>query len=87
MAAITAAVVGVILNLAVWFAVHTLFAEVTVLAAGPLRIELPVVATVVKPSALLAAAAAFALFRLKASVLLTLGLAALAGIGWRLLSG
>jgi chromate transporter len=87
MAAITAAVVGVILNLAVWFAVHTLFAEVTVLAAGPLRIELPVVATVVLPSALLAAAAAFALFRLKASVLLTLGLAALAGIGWRLLSG
>lgn len=59
----------------------------TVLAAGPFHIELPVLATIVLPSALLAAAAAFALFRLKASVLLTLGLAALAGIGWRLLAG
>lgn len=87
MSAITAAVVGVILNLAVWFAVHTLFAEVRLFAAGPLRIELPVLATLVLPAALLAAAAAFALFRLKASVLLTLGLAALAGILWTLASG
>ncbi|WP_424546506.1 chromate efflux transporter [Shinella zoogloeoides] len=87
LSAITAAVVGVILNLAVWFAIHTLFGRVTVLAAGPFHIELPVLATIVLPSALLAAAAAFALFRLKASVLLTLGLAALAGIGWRLLAG
>ncbi|MGB3813195.1 MAG: chromate efflux transporter [Shinella sp.] len=87
MSAITAAVVGVILNLAVWFAVHTLFAEVRLFAAGPLRIELPVAATLVLPAALLAAAAAFALFRLKASVLLTLGLAALAGILWTLASG
>jgi len=87
LSAITAAVVGVILNLAAWFAIHTLFARVTVLAIGPLHLELPVLATVVLPSALLAVAAAFALFRLKASVLLTLGLAALAGIGWRLLAG
>jgi chromate transporter len=87
MSAITAAVVGVILNLAVWFAVHTLFRGVTVFAAGPLHIELPLPATIILPSALLAAAAAFALFRLKASVLLTLGLSALAGMGWTLLAG
>jgi chromate transporter len=35
--AITAAVVGVILNLTVWFALHVLFAEVRELRAGPLR--------------------------------------------------
>lgn len=87
MSAITAAVVGVILNLAVWFAVHTLFAGVTVFVAGPLHVELPVVATIILPAALLAAAAAFALFRLKASVLLTLGLCALAGMTWTLLAG
>ena len=87
MSAITAAVVGVILNLAVWLAVHTLFAGVTVFAAGPLHVELPVVATIILPAALLAVAAAFALFRLKASVLLTLGLCALAGIAWTLLAG
>ena len=87
MSAITAAVVGVILNLAIWFGLHTLFGEVWVLAAGPLRLELPVLATIVLPSALLAAAAAFALFRLKASVLLTLGLSALAGMAWLLLAG
>lgn len=87
MAAITAAVVGVILNLAVWFAVHTLFGEVSVFAAGPLSIELPVPATIVLPSAILAAAAAYALFRLKASVLVTLGLSALAGMAFVLLAG
>jgi chromate transporter len=86
MSAITAAVVGVIFNLAVWFAVHTLFRDVTTLAAGPLHIELPAPATIILPSALLAAAAAFALFRLKASVLLTLFLSALAGMAWTMLA-
>ena len=37
LAAITAAVVGVILNLSVWFALHVLFGKVTELHAGPLR--------------------------------------------------
>jgi len=37
LAAITAAVVGVILNLSVWFALHVLFGEVTEMHAGPLR--------------------------------------------------
>jgi chromate transporter len=87
LSAITAAVVGVILNLAVWFALHTLFGKVTVLAAGPLRLEVPVPSTLILPSALLAAAAAYALFRLKASVLLTLALSALAGMAWILATG
>ena len=37
LAAITAAVVGVILNLTLWFALHVLFARVTETRAGPLR--------------------------------------------------
>jgi chromate transporter len=37
LAAITAAVVGVILNLTVWFALHVLFGRVTEMRAGPLR--------------------------------------------------
>ena len=37
LAAITAAVVGVILNLTVWFALHVLFGQVTETHAGPLR--------------------------------------------------
>src|SRR5262249_41180214 len=37
LAAITAAVVGVILNLSVWFALHVLFGHVTEMRAGPLR--------------------------------------------------
>ncbi len=37
LAAITAAVVGVILNLTVWFALHVLFGQVTEMHAGPLR--------------------------------------------------
>jgi chromate transporter len=37
LAAITAAVVGIILNLSVWFALHVLFGKVTEMHAGPLR--------------------------------------------------
>jgi chromate transporter len=37
LAAITAAVVGIILNLSVWFALHVLFRKVTEMHAGPLR--------------------------------------------------
>src|SRR5215218_10357085 len=41
LAAITAAVVGVILNLAVWFGLHVLFARVSVMRYGPLSLEVP----------------------------------------------
>ena len=51
LAAITAAVVGVILNLAVWFALHVLFGEVRVAAAFGMTIDVPVLATIRWPSA------------------------------------
>ncbi|MFN0218677.1 MAG: chromate efflux transporter [Hyphomicrobium sp.] len=45
LSAITAAVVGVILNLAVWFALHVFFGTVTSTEAGPLKLWLPDLAT------------------------------------------
>lgn len=45
LAGVTAAVVGVILNLALWFALHVLFAKVTPVSHGPLRLWAPELAT------------------------------------------
>jgi chromate transporter len=45
LAAITAAVVGVILNLAIWFGLHVLFAKVAIVEAGPLKLWTPAWAT------------------------------------------
>ena len=42
LATVTAAVVGVIANLALWFALHVIFGQTRVLAAGPIRAEVPV---------------------------------------------
>ncbi len=41
LAGVTAAVVGVILNLTVWFALHVLFTHVPVLTNGPLKMHVP----------------------------------------------
>lgn len=84
MSAITAAVVGVILNLAVWFALHTLFAQVTTLQLGAISIDTPALGSIVLPSVVLSIAAAVAIFRFKASVIATLLVCALAGMAWTL---
>jgi chromate transporter len=77
---ITAAVVGVIANLSVYFAVHTLFARTTSTHWGPLAVELPVPSSL-RPVALgIAVLAAVLLFRLKWSVLRTLGICAALGL-------
>jgi chromate transporter len=77
---ITAAVVGVIANLAVFFAVHTLFAETRAVDWWLLDLELPDVTTL-RPVALgIALIAAVLIFRLKWSVLRTLGLCAVLGL-------
>ena len=52
LSAITAAVAGVILNLAVWFGLRTLFAQVETVPLGPLRLDLPVPGSL-DPAALL----------------------------------
>ncbi len=79
LAAITAAVVGVILNLALWFAIHTLFGEVRVLPFAAGSLDVPVLASINWPALLLAAGAIIAVFRFKAGVLPVLGVCA--GLG------
>jgi chromate transporter len=80
LAAITAAVVGVILNLTVWFAIHTLLGEVTELIRGPLQLPVPHWPTLSLPALGIAAAAFFALFRLRAGLFSVLSGSAGAGM-------
>ncbi len=80
LSAITAAVVGVVLNLAVWFALHTLFRETAMLAFGPVRFDAPVLASIDPWAMLLAAGAIVAVFVLRANVIVTLLGASAAGV-------
>ena len=77
---ITAAVVGVIANLAVFFAVHTLFAETADRSWGPVHVEVPVLDSVRWLSVVIGLVAAALLFRLRWSVLRTLGACAVLGL-------
>jgi chromate transporter len=78
---IMAAVVGVIANLAVFFAVHTLFDEVASRTWGPIHLQVPEVSSLKPLSTAVALLAAVLLFRQKWSVLRTLGACALVGLG------
>ncbi|PAP75607.1 chromate efflux transporter [Rubrivirga marina] len=80
LSAITAAVVGVILNLAVWFALHTLFGEVDEVVWNGVRLFRPVWASVDPAAVVIAVLSAVALFRFKVGMIQTLGLSAAAGI-------
>lgn len=78
---ITAAVVGVILNLSLWFALNVLFGEVTRTSAGPAKLWLPGLETFDWRVATLALVAGALLFGLKWSVLRVLAVAAAGGLG------
>ncbi len=80
LAAITAAVVGVILNLALWFGLHVLFRQVGVLVLGPVAAAWPVWRTLDPYAAGLAALAVLALCRWRLGMVWTLVLCALAGL-------
>jgi chromate transporter len=80
LAAITAAVVGVILNLAVWFAIHTMFREVRPLRVFGVGFDAPVPASINLWATLLSVAAVIAVFRFKAGMLPTLAACSLAGM-------
>lgn len=86
LAGITAAVVGVILNLAVWFSLHVLFGQVDELRWMGLRLLVPVWSTVDGPAVVLAAGAFLALFRFKLGMMKTLAASAAAGLVWHLLA-
>ena len=80
LAAITAAVVGVVLNLAIWFALHVLFRDVTTFAQFGLRMSVPVVETVDVAAAALSAAALLATFRFKVGMIALLAGASVMGL-------
>ncbi|MGJ3264082.1 MAG: chromate efflux transporter [Salinarimonas sp.] len=80
LSAITAAVVGVILNLALWFAIHVLFRETVPITALGLDVDAPILPSLDPWAALLSAGALVAVFALKAGILPVLGGAAAAGI-------
>jgi chromate transporter len=82
---ITAAVVGVIANLAVYFSVHTLFAETRPVRWGPVSLDVPDLTTLRPVSAGIAVVAFVLLFRLRWSVVRTLGACAILGLAAALL--
>ena len=77
---ITAAVVGVIANLALYFATNTLFARSSERVWGPIHIDLPDLTTLQPAAALIGAAAMVMIFKLRWSVLRILGACALLGL-------
>ena len=85
LSAITAAVVGVILNLALWFSVRTLFGATWRPAWRMLDLELPVWSTVDPVAVAIALGAALALFGLKRGILETIAVSAAAGVALGLL--
>lgn len=78
--AITAAVVGVIMNLALWFALHVLFQRMQAVVLGPIHVDLPVPGSLDWRAAMLAIAAALALLRFKVPMLPVLAGCAVAGM-------
>ena len=85
LSAITAAVVGVILNLAIWFAVHTIFAQAKPIRSMGLAFDAPVLASVNIAALALSIAAAIALFYFRVGMLTTLAASSAAGIALFLL--
>ncbi len=80
LAAITAAVVGVIANLSLWFALHVLFRSVGELDLGFGKVWWPDWTSLDWRALLITAAAFVLLFRLKLGIITLLGVAALAGM-------
>jgi chromate transporter len=77
---VTAAVVGVILNLSLWFALHVFFAKVEPVWQGPLRLWLPDPSTLDLEAFLLAGLAAILLLTLHLGIAVTLALTAAAAL-------
>lgn len=78
--AITAAVVGVILNLSVWFSLHVLFSGLVTARVGPIRLIVPDWATVNLPALILTGLAALLFLGLKRGMGEVLMIMAAAGI-------
>ncbi|MGO9572114.1 MAG: chromate efflux transporter [Desulfomonilaceae bacterium] len=84
MSSITAAIVGVVLNLAVWFALHTIFGSIQDVRILGGHLQVPVWNTVNIPSLFIAVFAMLAIFRLKLGMIPTIGCSAAIGIIYHL---
>jgi chromate transporter len=78
--AITAAVVGVILNLSIWFALHTLFRHTVPIQGFGFSFDAPVLASVDLPALALSVAAATAIFRFNVGMLIVLAASCITGV-------
>ncbi|HEY1630484.1 MAG TPA: chromate efflux transporter [Rhizomicrobium sp.] len=87
LSAITAAVVGVVLNLAVWFALHTLFARVQPHILLGLTLGIPVWSTIDRSALAIAAFAMLAIFRFRIGMLKVLAASCVAGVVLHLTTG
>jgi chromate transporter len=80
LSAITAAVVGVILNLSIWFALHTLFRHTLPIQGYGFSFDAPVLASVDLPALALSVAAATAIFRVNVGMLVVLAASCITGV-------
>jgi chromate transporter len=80
-------VVGVILNLSIWFGLHVLFADVPTWTGFGMALPIPDPASVRWPAVIISALAMLALLRLHVNLLLTLALCAAAGLAVRVMGG
>jgi len=87
LATITAAVVGVILNLAVWFALHVLFRELHEVRALEMTVDVPVISSINIASLVLTLGALLAVFRFKMGMLQVLAGCSIVGLLYGLLTG
>jgi chromate transporter len=87
LSAVTAAVVGVILNLAVWFGVHVVFRDTVPWHGYGLSLSVPVLPSIDVLATIIAIAAALAIFRFKIGVIQTLLACSLTGMVLRLVFG
>ena len=87
LSAITAAVVGVVLNLAIWFALHTLFAHVDIITRYGITLNIPDISSLNVATLILALAAMFMMFRFRLGMIPTLAICAIAGVGFRYAMG
>lgn len=84
LSAITAAVVGVILNLSIWFALHTIFRQTFPVQGFGLAFDAPALRSVDWPALALSIAAAIAIFRFNVGMLVVLAASCITGVLLRL---
>ena len=87
LATITAAVVGVVLNLAVWFALHVLFASLRPTQWFGIHLDVPVLSSINVPSLVLTIGAMLAVFRFKIGMIQVLLACSAVGVVYYLVTG